>query len=176
MNPNSPETSSMLLPYRAWQDLQHTNAVYCHQALAYPRNTHVVVPPLRVIDRVCSQSILRANLELYRRLVRPLTECPRKRPDELLTLKPSGAIAWLLWLRQSSMSLNSQSLKVGIIGNFTICATSSLHKRALQVGYELLWVLTKSHHFTKRFDLAINLSPTDLVCSIVIVPGTGIDE
>lgn len=45
------------------------------RALTHLRNAHVVVPPLRVIDRVCSQAILRANRRLYRRLVHPLTEC-----------------------------------------------------------------------------------------------------
>ena len=84
-----------------------------------------------------------------------------------------GRLLGMAFLERQSPIANHQ---VGIIGHFMICTTRSLHKRALQVGYKLLCVLTKTHHFTKRIDLAIKLSPADQVCSIVIVLGTGIGE
>ena len=78
------------------------------QALASLRRQRVVVPPLRVIDRACSQAILQANRTLHRRLTGALDEGHRTRLDALLALRPGSANTWLNWLRQSPMKPSSR--------------------------------------------------------------------
>ena len=62
-------------------------------ALNALRRQRVVVPPLRVIDRACSQALLQANRTLHRRLTGVLDEGHRTRLDALLALKPDRSSA-----------------------------------------------------------------------------------
>ena len=79
-------------------------------ALDHLRNEKTVIPPLRVIDRACANAVARANRKLHRRLVQPLTPAHCERLDELLSIKPGGAVTWLLWIRQSPMKPNSRTI------------------------------------------------------------------
>lgn len=84
--------------------------VLASHALTSLRRQRIVVPPLRVIDRVCAQAIHRANRRLYRRLTRALDEGHRARLDALLDIRPGGAITWLSWLRQAPMTSSSRGM------------------------------------------------------------------
>ena len=77
-------------------------------ALDSLRRQRIVVPPLRVIDRACSQAILQANRTLHRRLTGALDDSHRARLDALLDIRPGGSVTWLNWLRRSPMKPSSR--------------------------------------------------------------------
>jgi len=83
-------------------------------ALVSLRRQRVVVPPIRVLDRVCSQAILRANRRLHRRLTHPLTPAHRDRLEALLTVRPGTSVTWLNWLRQSPTRTSSPAMLMHI--------------------------------------------------------------
>ena len=79
-------------------------------ALEHLRSNSTVIPPLRVIDRVCACAIASANRQLHKRLVEPLSTGHCDRLDDLLTIRSDSSMTWLLWLRQSPMKPNSRTM------------------------------------------------------------------
>lgn len=82
--------------------------VLATRAVEFLRQHHIVIPPIMVIDRACSQALALANRRLYRRLIERTTEPHRQRLDELLGIKPGTGLTWLVWLRQSPLKPNSR--------------------------------------------------------------------
>jgi len=82
--------------------------VLAEHALASLRRQRIVVPPLRFVDRACSQAIHRANRVLYRRLTHDLDDAHRTRLDALLAIRPGESVTWLTWLRRSPMKPSSR--------------------------------------------------------------------
>jgi len=84
-------------------------------ALTTLRRWRIVIPPLRVIDRACSQALRRASRLLHRRLTAALDDGHRARLDALLEIRPgSGAITWLTWLRQSPLTASARVMRAHI--------------------------------------------------------------
>jgi TnpA family transposase len=84
--------------------------ILANRALAIIRQRQTIVPTIKVIERICSEAITRANRRIYRILAEPLTEKHREVLDNLLELKPDTGITWLIWLRQSPLKTNSKSI------------------------------------------------------------------
>jgi len=82
--------------------------VLATRAVEIMRQHQVVIPPIMVIDRACSQALALANRRLYRRLIDRTTEIHRQRLDELLDIRPTTGLTWLVWLRQSPLKPNSR--------------------------------------------------------------------
>ena len=82
--------------------------VLATRAVEIMRQRQVVIPPIMVIDRACSQALALANRRLYRQLIDQTTETHRLRLDELLDIKPGTGLTWLVWLRQSPLKPNSR--------------------------------------------------------------------
>ena len=78
------------------------------RAVEFLRQHKIVIPPIMVIDRACSQALALANRRLYRRLIARTTEQHHHRLDELLGIKPGTGLTWLVWLRQSPLKPNSR--------------------------------------------------------------------
>jgi TnpA family transposase len=68
----------------------------------------VVMPALNVIERICAEAITRANHQIYKMLINPLTKKHLQRLKDLLKIKPNSNITWLAWLRQSPLKPNSR--------------------------------------------------------------------
>jgi hypothetical protein len=82
--------------------------VLATRAVEIMRQGQIVIPPIMVIDRACSQALALANRRLYRRLIDQTTERHRQRLDDLLDIKPGTGLTWLVWLRQSPLKPNSR--------------------------------------------------------------------
>jgi TnpA family transposase len=78
--------------------------------VAILRDRHVIVPQIDVIDRMCAESISRANRSIHAALADPLTEVHRQGLERLLTIREGSSITELVWLRQSPMKPNSRSM------------------------------------------------------------------
>jgi hypothetical protein len=72
------------------------------------RQRKVVMPALNVIERICAEAITRANHQIYKMLINPLTKKHLQRLKDLLKIKPNSNITWLAWLRQSPLKPNSR--------------------------------------------------------------------
>ncbi len=82
--------------------------VLATRAVEIMRQRQIVIPPIMVIDRACSQALALANRRLYRRLIDRTTGIHRQRLDDLLDIKPRTGLTWLVWLRQSPLKPNSR--------------------------------------------------------------------
>jgi TnpA family transposase len=80
------------------------------QALALLRQHRIIAPPFRVIERICSAAVTRANRRIYAQLTAPLSAVQVQRLDGLLQIKPGHAITWLVWLRQPPQKSNSNGI------------------------------------------------------------------
>jgi len=85
----------------------HRGLLLAGQALVSLRQQRRILPALSVIDRACSEAIVRANRRVYRILVEPLTDSHRAKLDKLSKLKAGSSITWLTWLRQAPLKPNS---------------------------------------------------------------------
>lgn len=75
------------------------------------RENHIVVPELRVIDRLCVKAIARANRIVFRKLTSQLSMEQLTQLDQLLTLKPDTSVTWLNWLRQSPLKPSTRTIR-----------------------------------------------------------------
>ncbi len=64
------------------------------------RTDRIVVPSALVIDRTCSEALVRGTRALYRILTAALDQSQRDRLDGLLTPRPESRAIVLTWLRQ----------------------------------------------------------------------------
>ncbi len=64
------------------------------------RTMRIVVPSAHVIDRTCSEALVRGTRALYRILTAALDQPQRDRLDGLLTPRPESRTIALTWLRQ----------------------------------------------------------------------------
>lgn len=69
--------------------------------VALLREQHIILPPIAVIERVCSEALTRGTRRVYDALTAPLTNAYRHALDQLLTLRAETAQSTLAWLRQS---------------------------------------------------------------------------
>ena len=65
------------------------------------RKSRIIVPPVRVIDRLCAEAIARGTRLFYQRLTEGLNSEHRQRLDQLLTPRDDTRTIVLTWLRQS---------------------------------------------------------------------------
>ena len=65
------------------------------------REQRIILPPIAVIERVCSEALTRGTRQVYDALTAPLTEAHRHVFDQLLTIRAASAHSTLAWLRQS---------------------------------------------------------------------------
>lgn len=77
------------------------------KAVELLREKQVILPALRVIERICLKAITNANRRIFRILVDPLSVTHRRMLDLLLTIRPGSNISWLVWLRQSPFKTSS---------------------------------------------------------------------
>jgi len=64
------------------------------------RQDRVMVPPARVIDRLCGEALARGTRGFYQRLTEGMSDDPRARLDHLLTPRDEVRTILLTWLRQ----------------------------------------------------------------------------
>ena len=67
----------------------------------------ILLPPINVIDRLCSEAITKANRKIYQSLTESLSDEHYKKLDNLLKIKPDSKFTWLIWLRQSPSRASS---------------------------------------------------------------------
>ena len=65
------------------------------------RQERIILPPLAVIERVCSEALTRGTRLVYEALTAPLTANHRHAFGRLLTIRAETAHSTLAWLRQS---------------------------------------------------------------------------
>jgi hypothetical protein len=64
------------------------------------RQQRVIVPPLDVIERLCSEALTRGTRRVYEALTTPLDDRHRRAFDALLTIREGTQHSTLMWLRQ----------------------------------------------------------------------------
>lgn len=64
------------------------------------RLQHIIIPPVDVLERVCSEAIVRGTRKVYEALTSPLSNSNRRVLDGLLTLSEGTKGSSLIWLRQ----------------------------------------------------------------------------
>jgi len=74
------------------------------------RRKNVLLPAVCVMERICAESITRANRRIHAALTDTLTNVHRQRLDELLKRKEGSKATWLAWLRQSPAKPNSRHM------------------------------------------------------------------
>ena len=84
--------------------------VLAHSVIDALRHSHVIVPTLDVVERVCAEAITSANRRIHAALGKPLSSAHRRGLDDLLKRRDSGTTTWLAWLRQSPARPNSRYL------------------------------------------------------------------
>lgn len=72
----------------------------------YLRDANVIIPPLRVIERLCTMAISHSNRKIYQNLIASLSVEHLQKLDSLLTLKPETKITLMAWLRQAATAPN----------------------------------------------------------------------
>lgn len=65
------------------------------------RQQRLIVPPVAVIERVCSEALTRGTRLVYEALTAPLTDDHRRAFEQLLAIRTDTARSTLAWLRQS---------------------------------------------------------------------------
>lgn len=105
-----PEYRSLVLELTGLALQTDKGVLLAEQALALLRKHQVILPPLTVIDRICSAAVTRANRRIYASLTDPLSAEQRQRLDALLQVKPGHSITWLVWLRQAPLKPNSNGI------------------------------------------------------------------
>jgi TnpA family transposase len=78
--------------------------------LDYLRDENVIIPPLRVIERLCAMAIAHSNRKIYQNLIAPLSAEHLQTLDTLLTPKPETKITSMAWLRQSPTAPNIKNI------------------------------------------------------------------
>ena len=61
---------------------------------------HIILPPIDVLERICSESLTRGTRQVYSALTAALTDRHRSAIDKLLKVREGISIASLTWLRQ----------------------------------------------------------------------------
>ena len=91
--------------------LQTDKGIVLAHALAESlRSQGILLPTIDVMERICAETITRANKHIHAALSDPLTRVHRQRLDELLTQKEGGKTTQLAWLRQSPKKPNSRHM------------------------------------------------------------------
>jgi len=80
--------------------------ILARYGLDYLRDENVIIPPLRVIERLCAMAIAQSNRKIYQNLIAPLSTEHLQNLDSLLTPKPETKITRMAWLRQSPTAPN----------------------------------------------------------------------
>ncbi|OCB01825.1 transposase [Acidithiobacillus ferrivorans] len=75
------------------------------------RQQKVLLPAPEVIDRICAESITRANRRIYAALTDVLSADHRQRLDALLKRKEGGQKTVLAWLREAPAKPNSRHMR-----------------------------------------------------------------
>jgi TnpA family transposase len=88
--------------------------ILARQALEYLRQRNVMMPPLRVIERLCGMAIAQSNRRIYQNLIEPLSAEHQQKLDALLTLKAESQITTMAWLYQSPAAPNIKNILVHI--------------------------------------------------------------
>jgi TnpA family transposase len=83
------------------------------------RRRRLLLPPIRVIERMCAEAATRARRRIYRTLTGPLTEQQRRDLDALLEATPSGKASKLAWLRQPAAAPSPHKL-LGLIERLNV--------------------------------------------------------
>jgi hypothetical protein len=83
------------------------------------RRRRLLLPPIRVIERMCAEAATRARRRIYRTLTGPLTEQQRHDLDALLEATPSGKASKLAWLRQPAGAPSPHNL-LGLIERLNV--------------------------------------------------------
>ena len=63
------------------------------------RQQRLILPVIDVIERVCSEALIRGARQVYAALTGPLTDTHRQALDALLVVRPGGQSSGLIWLR-----------------------------------------------------------------------------
>ena len=74
------------------------------------RRQSLLLPSLKVIERVCAEAVTRANRRIYAALTDALSAVHHQRLGELLERKDVSKTTWLAWLRQSPANPNSRHM------------------------------------------------------------------
>jgi TnpA family transposase len=84
--------------------------VLANALIEHLRRQRIVVPAVDVIERVCAESITKANRRIYAALTGDLSAVHRRRLDDLLKRTEAGKLTRLGWLRQSPVKPNSKHM------------------------------------------------------------------
>jgi hypothetical protein len=90
----------------AWQT---DKAIVLAEALvADLRRQSILLPSIKVIERICAEAITRATRRMYATLTKTLTLGDQERLDALLNLREGTTVSTLVWLRQSPGAPNAK--------------------------------------------------------------------
>ncbi len=74
--------------------------IIAQQLIEILRKRYIILPPARVIDRLCAEALVRGTRLLYQRLIGGLNIKHHKQLDKLLTPRENMRTIVLTWLRQ----------------------------------------------------------------------------
>jgi TnpA family transposase len=84
--------------------------VLATRLVAMLRERRILLPALNAVERVCAETITRANRRIYKQLTDGLAEAHRGRLDQLLVRRQDSNMTLLGWLRQSPLRPNSRHM------------------------------------------------------------------
>jgi hypothetical protein len=76
------------------------------------RQQRILLPSLDVIERICSEALIRGARQVYAALVAPLTDAHRGTLDTLLNWKEAMTVSVIFWLRQAPGAPKSKHILI----------------------------------------------------------------
>jgi hypothetical protein len=96
----------------AWQT--DKGVVLACSLVANLRRQSILLPSIKVIERICAEATTRTTRRIHAALTEALTPQQRCQLDALLNLRESSKISTLVWLRQSPRAPNAKHMLVHI--------------------------------------------------------------
>lgn len=109
------------------------------------RSQFILLPSVKVIERICAEAITKASRKIYQNLTEALSDEHFSKLDGLLQKKPDSKFTWLVWLHQSPSQPNARQMlehieRLKVLQQLNIpehASRSSIHQnRLLKIARE----------------------------------------
>jgi TnpA family transposase len=97
------------------------------------RGQLILLPSIKVLERLCSEAITKSNQKIYENLTEFLSVTQRKDLDGLLLRKPESKFTWLAWLRHSPSKPSSFQM-LEHIERLKVLQNMNIYEQASRVG------------------------------------------
>ena len=88
--------------------------VIARELIEYLRQQKVLLPDISVIERICAETLTKAEKITYRTLISSLTTVQITRINNLLNVEAGKTTATLTWLKEPPAAVNSKHLLIHI--------------------------------------------------------------